>query len=213
VTARRPQITTSPQEGAHEPDGRRRRSQDSRARIVQAMLELVHAGEVTPAAELVATRANVGLRTVFRHFADMDSLYREMSLVIAAEIQAVVDKPFEGATPRDRVLELVRRRAGAYEKIAPFKRASMIHRHRSPLLEADNARFAATAREILKRQAPPHILRDRPRFEALDVLLSFEVWARLRRDQNLTPRLAVETLELAVATLLDQGKGPGRQVR
>ena len=57
-----------------ERDGRRLRSQDSRARIVAAMLDLIREGEIAPSAELVASRANVGLRTVFRHFKDMDSL-------------------------------------------------------------------------------------------------------------------------------------------
>ena len=186
-----------------ETDGRRRRSQDSRARIVRAMLELVEAGEPTPAAEQVAARAGVGLRTVFRHFRDMDSLYREMSQVIDAELRAVVLAPFRGASPRERVLELVRRRAGAYEKIGSFKRASAVNRHRSRFLEADQARFARIARDILKRQAPPEVAADRLRFEALDALLSFETWDRLRRDQQLSPRRAAEVLEFAVGRLLD----------
>src|SRR5947209_16703757 len=79
---------------AAHPDGRRRRAQDSRARIVAAMLEIVHAGEVSPSAEQVAARADVGLRTVFRHFRDMDSLYREMTVAIEAELMTVVATPF-----------------------------------------------------------------------------------------------------------------------
>ena len=43
------------------------------------MLELVRAGAISPNAEEVAERAGVGLRTVFRRFDDMDSLYREMA--------------------------------------------------------------------------------------------------------------------------------------
>ena len=69
-------------------DGRRRRGEDNRAKIVAAMLEIIHAGEIAPSAELVAQRADVGLRTVFRHFQDMDSLYREMSVVIGKELHA-----------------------------------------------------------------------------------------------------------------------------
>jgi len=188
---------------APETDGRRRRAQDSRQRIVEAMLALVHAGDPSPAAEQVAARAGVGLRTVFRHFRDMDSLYREISGVIEAELRTIVKTPFEGATPRDRVLELVRRRAAAYEKIGPFRRAWAVNRHRSRFLEADQARFVHIAREILKREAPPEVARDKLKFEALDALLSFEAWERLRRDQDLTPRRAAEVVEYAVARLLD----------
>lgn len=185
-----------------ETDGRRRRSQDSRARIVAAMLELVNAGDYSPAAELVAARAGVGLRTVFRHFSDMDSLYREMSEVIETELRGVVETPFEADSARGRVLEIVRRRAWAYERIGQFKRSSAANRHRSRFLEADQARFVAIAREILKRQAPPEVIKDKLLFEALDALLSFETWDRLRTDQRLTPRRAVEVLEYAVEKLL-----------
>lgn len=186
---------------AVETDGRRRRSQDSRARIVAAMLDLVNAGEYSPAAELVATRAGVGLRTVFRHFTDMDSLYREMSEVIDAELRAVIKTPFEATTAQGRVKELVRRRAWAFERIGQFKRASAANRHRSPFLQADQAKFVAGAREILRRQAPPEVVKDKLKFEALDALLSFETWDRLRTEQGLAPRRAIEVLEYTVDRL------------
>jgi AcrR family transcriptional regulator len=186
-----------------ETDGRRRRSQDSRARIVEALLELVRAGQVSPPAELVAARANVGLRTVFRHFKDMDSLYCEMSEVIAAELRAVAEAPFKAASPRGRVLELVRRRAAGFEKVAPFMRASAAYRRRSNTLAVDNARLADALRDILRRVAPPEVVSDQPRFEALDLLLSFETWDRLRRQQKLSAEAAIEALEFAVGRLLD----------
>ncbi len=194
---------STPAPAAPDADGRRRRSQDSRARIVQAMLELVRAGETSPPAELVADRAKVGLRTVFRHFSDMDSLYREMSAVIGAELQDVIAQPFKAQDWRGRVRELVQRRAAAYERIAPFRRAADVHRLRSRVLEADHARFAALAREILRRELPAEAAGDKARFEALDMLLSFEAWARLRRDQGLSAKRTIEALELAVAALID----------
>jgi len=186
-----------------EADGRRRRSQDSRARIVAAMLELVKEGDPSPGAEQVATRAQVGLRTVFRHFKDMDSLYGEMSQVIEAELRlAVVDLPFKAADWRGRVLELVHRRATAYEAIAPFKRAAEAHRHRSSFLATDQTRLVSISREILLRQLPPEVAADALTVEALDLLLSFEAWNRLRRDQDLTPSQAIEALEHALRRLL-----------
>ena len=49
-------------------DGRRRRGEDNRARIVAALVALVREDNFTPGAEEVAIRADVSLRTVFRHF-------------------------------------------------------------------------------------------------------------------------------------------------
>ena len=184
-------------------DGRRKRSQDSRARIVQAMLELVREGGVSPSAELVAARADVGLRTVFRHFNDLDSLYREMSAAIETELMALVHTPFKGESWRERVLELVERRGWAYEKIAPFKRASEVHRHQSPALALDNAKMVQISREILRAQLPVELAKDRIRFEAMDMLLSFDAWSRLRRDQDLSPKRAAEVLQAVLAGLLD----------
>jgi len=184
-------------------DGRRRRGEDNRAKIVAAMLEIIHAGETAPGAEQVAARADVGLRTVFRHFQDMDSLYREMSHVIAAELREVAAAPFKSQDWRERVVELVERRGRAFEKVGPFLRASMIFRHRSKYLEVDNTRLVAALREILKRQLPPEAARDGLKVEVLDVLLSFETWSRLRREQGLTPKRAQEVLEAAVRKLLD----------
>lgn len=184
-------------------DGRRRRGQDNRARIVAAMLEMIRDGEVTPSAEQVAERAQVGLRTVFRHFKDMDSLYSEMSEVIGREVRAISEQPFRSAEPRGRVLELVARRGEAFEKIAPFKRASEVLRHRSRFLDADNDRLVVALRSILEHVAPPPVVADRERLETLDLLLSWESWARLRREQGLSPAQARKVLESAVGRVLD----------
>lgn len=184
-----------------ERDGRRLRSQDSRARIVAAMLALIREGEISPSAELVAGRANVGLRTVFRHFKDMDSLYREMSEVIEGEVQSIRAKPFTAADWRGRVVELIDRRLELFERIAPFKRASDVNRHRSRFLGRDNSRLVVVLREILSGVAPPDEVADPLLFEALDLLLSFEAWSRLRREQNLSQDEAREVLRAAVRRL------------
>ena len=160
-------------------DGRRRRGEDNRARIVAAMLELVKEGELIPNAEQVAARADVGLRTVFRHFSDMDGLYSEMSAVISVEVRAVSDSPFVAIDWRGRVLELVARRAAVFEKISPYRRASDALRHRSNFLTSEGHRLGVALREILDRVVGDAV--DRPTLEALDLMLSFEAWSRLRR--------------------------------
>jgi AcrR family transcriptional regulator len=183
-------------------DGRRRRGQDNRARIVAAMMQIVHGGNVAPSAEQVAARADVGLRTVFRHFQDMDSLYREIAAVVGAEVRAILGKPVLAEAWPDRVIEMVGRRAQAFEKIAPYKRAADVFRHRSKFLGSDYARLVSELREVLRRELPPAIARDKARLEALDLVLSYEAWSRLRREQALSPKRAQEVLEAAVRRLI-----------
>jgi AcrR family transcriptional regulator len=168
-------------------DGRRRRSTDSRARIVAAMLELVREGDVSPGAEAVAARAAVGLRTVFRHFRDMDSLYAEMAAVIEAQLRPVAERPFCGDTWQARVFELLDRRADAFEATAPFKTAADYHRNRSPLLASGAELLTRALRTILLGVLPPELADDPVRREGLDLALSYEAWGRLRREQGLSP--------------------------
>ncbi len=105
-------------------DGRRRRTHDSQRRIVDALLSLVEDGHASPSAELVAERAGVGLRSVFRHFSDMDNLYREITLILAARLEEVARRPFKAADWQGKLLEMVERRADAYERMAPFLAAA-----------------------------------------------------------------------------------------
>ena len=85
-----------------------------------------------------------------------------------------------------------------FETITPFKRAEAAHRHRSRFLEADTARMNRRLREILAGVVSAELREDAVRFEALDLLLSFESWDRLRREQGLSAARARAVLEAAV---------------
>ena len=197
-----PQTAAAPDAEPQALDGRRRRGQDNRARIVAAMMEIIHGGQVAPSAEQVAARADVGLRTVFRHFQDMDSLYREIGAVIGRRVRAILQAPLSAEAWPDRLLETVARRAQAFETIAPFKRAADVFRHRSKYLGSDYAGLVVELRKVLVQELPPQILRDKDRVEALDLMLSFEAWSRLRREQELSAKRAQEVLEAAVRQLI-----------
>lgn len=184
-----------------ETDGRRRRGQDSRERIVAAMLDLMRGGEVAPGAERVAIRAEVGLRTVFRHFRDMDSLYAEMSRTIEGELADLASRPLESREEAGRLAEIISRRAEAYERIFPFKYASMAHRHRSDFLARGHARMVSHLRQALARDLPTACA-EPSRLEALDLLLSFEAWSRLRREQGLSREHAEAVVRTTAVALL-----------
>jgi AcrR family transcriptional regulator len=187
-----------------EPDGRRRRSLDSRQRIVSAMLWLVRNGAIAPSAEQVAERAGVGLRTVFRQFKDMDSVYAGMAQAIEAELDQVLANPLKGHSWRERLADLIDRRALAFDKIAPFKRAAGAHRHASPFLEASHQRLTTAAREALRALLPAPIAADAALFESLDLILGYEAWSRLRREQGLSSDAARAVLTWAAARLIGE---------
>ncbi len=188
---------------APEADGRRRRSVESRARIVAAMLALVREGVVVPGAEEVAARADVGLRTVFRHFDNMESLYREMDRAILREVMPIATAPYGAAGWRERLGELMARRAQIFERVLPVKTAAEAHQHTSPFIRRQARTFAAHQRAGLLHILPREIAGDAARVEALDLVLSFESWRRLRKEQGLSPRRAAEVIAALVAKLTD----------
>jgi AcrR family transcriptional regulator len=185
-------------------DGRRRRSQQSRDRIVEAMLALVEEGAISPGAEDVAHRASVGLRSVFRHFKDMDSLYAEMALRLTQVYESAL-QPFEAEGWHGQLFEAIDRRVGIFERLLPFKRAADAHRHESSVLAANHAASLALLRARLRPLLPPHLQDDVIALETLDMLLSVETWARLRIEQRLTPGKARQVIEKAVERLVSEG--------
>lgn len=187
---------------AQKPDGRRLRTEDSRQRIVAAMLALVREGSVAPNAEDVAARAGAGLRTVFRLFDNMDGLYREMNAAMEREVMPLVLKPLEPGPWRKQLEELLGRRAEVYEQIMPVKIASDAQQHTSVYLRNTAKRLVVMQRGGLLAVLPPDIVKDQARFEAINLVMSFEAWRRLRNEQGLSIKRAREAVTLAVKGLI-----------
>ncbi|MGB5078879.1 MAG: TetR/AcrR family transcriptional regulator [Sphingorhabdus sp.] len=166
-------------------DGRRERSRSSRAKIVAAMLELVGKGDVAPSAARVAEVAGVGLRSVFRHFDDMDALYREMGEAIEAQILPIILEAPVGASWKERLFDIAHRRAKVYETILPYRISANLKRFQSAYLMQDYKRMLRLESGIIEAQLPPSVRCDQVGARGLDVILSFQTWRLLRHDQAL----------------------------
>ena len=138
-------------------DGRRQRSDRSRRKIIQAMFELMREGDMTPMAVDVAARADVGLRTVFRHFEDMDSIFEEMTEEATSIIQPRIVAPFESTHWRDRLLELAERNAETFELIYPMQVALLLRRFQSDFLQRQYQREVHLIRSSIRAILPKNI--------------------------------------------------------
>jgi AcrR family transcriptional regulator len=183
-------------------DGRQLRSERSREAIVQALFELVGNGVIQPTAQQVAEAAGVGIRTVFRHFADMDSLFAAMNERLQADALPLLRGDPPAGSVEQRARDLADRRIAFFERIAPFKRSGLIQRWRSEFLRGQHAALVRALRADLLRWLPE--LRRAPTdlVEALDLALSFEAWDRLRTDQRLGRERARDVLLRSVLALL-----------
>jgi AcrR family transcriptional regulator len=184
------------------PDGRVRRGARNREAILQALFELVQAGALRPTAEQVAERAGVGARTVFRHFADMESLHAGMAARVRREVQPLAEGPPASGTLEERARALVQRRAAVYERIGPFRRSDSLHRWGSPFLQREHAGMVRRLRADLLRALPEAEQAAAPLVEALDLVASFEAWDRLRVDQRLGRERAQAAMECALLALV-----------
>lgn len=184
-------------------DGRVQRGERNRKVIVEAVVELVRAGNIRPTAEQVARRAGVGTRTVFRHFDDMESLHAEMNELVTAEILPLLEDRHVLGNRSQRVQELVRWRVRIFERIAPFKRASNHHRPRSAYLQEKHAELNRRLRADIAACLEAELkIGAESLLDAVDLITSFEVWDRLRSDQRLGRDRAARVVEQSLHALL-----------
>jgi AcrR family transcriptional regulator len=191
-------------------DGRRQRGVRSRESVVEAMLDLIRETGEQPAAQAVADRAGVSLRTVFRHFDDVDNLFAS---AIAHQVQRVgpLFDPLPATGSRaERIDALVRRRRELFEHVAPIRRVARarddhpmivewLARSHDMLRGQTTTQFAVELSEMSSRQR-------RVLVEALDAASGFPMWDSLRREQHLDADTAATVVTVMLARLLDDGR-------
>ncbi|MAV49405.1 MAG: TetR family transcriptional regulator [Hyphomonadaceae bacterium] len=183
-------------------DGRRQRSSRSRRQIIEAVFDLLKAGDLSPSAAAVAKQAEVGLRTVFRHFEDMDSIYNEMAEQAFEAIKPKIEVPLEAQTWREQLMEILDKRADIFETVFPMQICMHIRRFKSDFLQAQHERDLALFEQSLRAVLPDIILNDPPLLAALDVALGFPTWQRLRQDQGLTVDQAKDAIAVILKALI-----------
>ncbi len=192
--------------GVERQDGRRRRTIESRRRVVRALMECVAEGDFDPGAEAVAQRAGVGLRTVFRLFKDKEGLRQQMTEVVLSQIGQLTIVPLRGATWRERLDDLMTRRCSAFEQVMPFRRAAQAHAHLSPFVRSNMENMSRVMRETLVGVVQPALAADSATLEALDLALGVDAWIRLRIDQRLEPARARDVVQRMVNALIAEVK-------
>ena len=86
----------------------------------------------------------------------------------------------------ERLDQLVARRRIVFEKLARPKAFADAHRAQSPSLTAAHQTFVRRQRELLLGHLQGVLPASAGFVEALDLTLSFDVWRRLREDQQLS---------------------------
>ncbi len=183
-------------------DGRHHRSIKTRQVIVTAFIDLIGRGHPSPTAEQIAAHAQVGLRTVFRHFDDMETLYREITQRLDELMMPLVNKHLKATLWSDRLVESIERRCDIFDRLTPYHIAAQLHMHDSEYILQQVNRRVKIEKDILAWLLPAAYVEDRVFFEGLSMLVSLETWMRLRGLQGLSASKAKAVVLMTVQSLL-----------
>lgn len=171
-------------------DGRTARREANRARVVEAMLELVDETGLDPAVEQVVERSGISERSIFRYFDGLDDLRRAVIRRNFERVEPLLPVERIGEGPLDdRIARFVETRLRVCEAIAGPARVSRRNAPYQPLVAAEIARSRRALGEQVRAHFAPE-LRARTKAEAddvevvIDVLLSADAWDQLSTDHG-----------------------------
>ena len=190
------------QESENKVDGRRLRSERSRLAFVDAVLALQEEGVLVPTAQQIADRAGVGIRSFFRHFEDMESLFKAIDDHIRDSYEALFIGGDRSGTLEERIDAMVRRRADAFESVTNITQGTRAQLWRYQTLRDNYARNQRGLRKDLDNLLPElHALPDETR-ESIDAITSFEMWDRLRSHQGLNKADSINLLRTLLKNVM-----------
>lgn len=184
-------------------DGRRKRSQRSREKILRAYWELMLDGDMDPSAAAIAERAEVGLRSVFRHFEDLDTLLRDLMQLCYDEVMPEFMTPLKSTNWKDQLLEMVERHVMIWERIRIPHTAGEIGRFKSQVLMDDYQRSRNLEISGIKAVLPKDIDDYDNVLLALDASICFSTMRRMREDRKLSVAEVKAVMTLMVKSIID----------
>ena len=183
-------------------DGRRKRSERSRAAIITATLNLIDNGNFAPTARQIAEEAGIGLRSFFRHFDDMEALMDTIDQHMRGYYEPLFVRPFKDGTLEERVEDIVIDRSEAYERLKKLMMTSQAQLWRSEVVQKNYARNQKRLRKHLEKWLHELKSQNPANREAAHAAASFENWHRLRQHQGLNLSDARKAMIVAIISLL-----------
>lgn len=186
-------------------DGRLRRSERTRAAIVEAHETLLRSGTLRPTAQQIAGVAGVSVRTLWSNFGDMDSL-----------LQATVDRWFESDDDlrieidpelplEERIALFCAERERRLVNIAPAARSAALFEPDSEILQRSRARHVGRVVEDVRRVFAQEIdaADDPDRLaDALAAVVSWNAWSLMTDDLGRSPDQTRTSMALTLSALL-----------
>ena len=175
-------------------DGRFARSKKTKDAIVRALLKLLR-NTPFPTAEQVAKESKIGLRTVYRQFKDMESIYLSLheecmhSLGQIFNSEVDLDRPFN-----ERVSFAIRERFTIYEKYETLFIATISNSARLPTLVNQVAESYQFMRERFIKIVPEIENLSTIKSDLLFTRILFPSWFSLRKVLKHDQKIIIDEL-------------------
>ena len=175
-------------------DGRFARSQKTKDDIVKALLKLLK-NTPFPTAEQVAKESKIGLRTVYRQFKDMESIYLSLheeclySLKQMFENEIDIEKSFE-----ERIYLAISERLAIYSEYESLFIATISNAARLPILVDQVAASYQIMRERFIKIVPEIKNLSTIKSDLLFTRFLFPSWFSLRKVLNHDQKIIIDEL-------------------
>jgi len=183
-------------------DGRRQRGERTRQAIIEAALSLQEEGVLVPTAQQISDRAGVLIRSFFRHFEDMETLFKAADDQLRDSYEALFIGGDRDGFLEERVNRAVERRSAAFEKLKNIFLGTKAQLWRYEMLRKNYARNQRGLRKDLEAWLPELTGLPEVECESIHAIASFEMWNRLRSEQGLSETASISVVKSTLISLL-----------
>lgn len=200
-------VVTAPASRRRRVDGRRLRSERTKQLIIEAYLDLLRESPQVPTSAQIAQRAGYSVRSVFERFADLLTLSLAAANYAFVQGMALAAARHVNADRQTRIRSHVETRADVCERWLPLWRVLLHNVSESDLLrvQIERIRDAFIARLQLMYRPELSTLPEAERKQlliALEALIDFESWGRMRERHGLSVEAAREVWIRAIDRML-----------
>lgn len=124
-----------------------------------------------------------------------------MNEQLTEQVHALFAEEKLKGTFEERLDALIEHRTSIFAALAPYVRSSTLSRWRSAFLQAEHERTTRILRQDLRRWLPEIESMPSEIEDAVELMLSFEAWNRLRVEQRLGIRRTASVLRISIQAL------------
>ncbi len=185
-------------------DGRHTRSERSKKAIMDACEQLMKEGQLVPTAQMISDKADIQIRSFFRHFPDMASLFRALDVITQAKYKKILAQWLSEGTLEERIESTIKLRSYIYEDSIAITRSTKVQLWRHKILRDNYARTQRHWQKDLLKRIPEIKTLDKDTQAFIEGFISYEMWERLREHQKLSKARSANVMkQMLISTIKD----------